>query len=860
MVVPQGLSSRVKQIQRGPTAGRIPNPTDPSGSSFLALQKQRNQAIEGVRNKIISEGIFTQEQVQEALPLDTRTAAVRGPRQQARIRQVKGQGVKEIRTVKPIQFQPIQPTTRTEIIESLFKKQGFKGITTDKGVVRGVRDGRQSVINVRTGRTAEVPLSAIVDLSTPRSQVERKKQKALRPLTSSGIIGSLLKRQGFAVQRNGDRVVGVKGERKVVFNVLTGRTAEVPLSTQVSLISRETLQEKGAKTLERKGLPTTAFGRFQQSVAERTTQKSIPLSVASKLVSRQILAVSETTGKFKSVSLFGLGQQKGFISSFKDRPIEQGLLFAGGGLLQTGRRFLQGTVGGKALLVGEVGLGATVVGFTGIEIAAAKDSQTKGTVIGRLQADLLSFGSGAKTASAITDRIIGPRIIIKEKIPVEDFDPSITFQKGRGGPEVTFLDVERVRVLTGIEAKKFIRGGLEGEALSDFKQPSPKKRAKVRAKIEFPFRRTEEDIRIGSEQVKGSTGFRKPKTIIEVLEGTKAKETTPPKKKVVEIKPVVLGSAAGFGKGIGQGRFGGVAARFGRQRLAQQQLVLLEEVPVGPKEGISKTSRTIEVIPSLRTVPLRSSLVSPTSRLVSLTGLRSSTRAKQITTQIQRQKTISSQSSISRQIQKSLQGTKQITAAKQITITQQKQLQKLLQLQRTQQLTRTQSIQLTKLRLLTRTKTVLEPPPPLLLKLRKKSKTKLGIKNKGFIAQVKAKGRFRDASINPLPRNKAINLASRIADQTTARSFRIKPKGRTKIKDDPRFTLRKKFRGRVGKSKLPPRTFVEKSKFAIDTRGERAGIPFNPIRIQRLKESIARRKLRSIRIKKATRGSTKVFL
>ena len=54
--------------------------------------------------------------------------------------------------------------------------------------------------------------------------------------------------------------------------------------------------------------------------------------------------------------------------------------------------------------------------------------------------------------------------------------------------------------------------------------------------------------------------------------------------------------------------------------------------------------------------------------------------------------------------------------------------------------------------------------------------------------------------------------------------------------------MKDKFRGVKGKTKLPRNTFVEKSKFAIDSQGEKLGIPFSPLRIPRLREALARRR------------------
>lgn len=126
-----------------------------------------------------------------------------------------------------------------------------------------------------------------------------------------------------------------------------------------------------------------------------------------------------------------------------------------------------------------------------------------------------------------------------------------------------------------------------------------------------------------------------------------------------------------------------------------------------------------------------------------------------------------------------------------------------------------------------------------------------GITKPAFTTEVREGERKADKFIRVrkrvLPRQRAINLGARIADNTTARTFRIKRRGTTKLSDTGRFPLKDKFRGRIGKSKLPPKVFVEKSKFAIDSPGERLGIPFNPLRIPRLKEAQARKRQRKQR-------------
>ncbi|MCH8003883.1 MAG: hypothetical protein IH934_04615 [Nanoarchaeota archaeon] len=131
------------------------------------------------------------------------------------------------------------------------------------------------------------------------------------------------------------------------------------------------------------------------------------------------------------------------------------------------------------------------------------------------------------------------------------------------------------------------------------------------------------------------------------------------------------------------------------------------------------------------------------------------------------------------------------------------------------------------------------------IKLGLPAKKRAGVKKRAFEVQVREGERKRDRFIptggKTLPRLKAINRGARITDQTTAASFRIKRKGTTTQADDLKFFLERKFRARRGKTKLPPRTFVEKSKFRIDSFGERLGIPFSPTRIPRLRQAIARR-------------------
>ena len=76
------------------------------------------------------------------------------------------------------------------------------------------------------------------------------------------------------------------------------------------------------------------------------------------------------------------------------------------------------------------------------------------------------------------------------------------------------------------------------------------------------------------------------------------------------------------------------------------------------------------------------------------------------------------------------------------------------------------------------------------------------------------------------PRHRALNMGADIVDNSAAASFRIK-KSKQPIAsniDDPFFILGHKFRSPARKSKLPPKQFIEKTGFRIDSPGELKGI------------------------------------
>jgi len=82
------------------------------------------------------------------------------------------------------------------------------------------------------------------------------------------------------------------------------------------------------------------------------------------------------------------------------------------------------------------------------------------------------------------------------------------------------------------------------------------------------------------------------------------------------------------------------------------------------------------------------------------------------------------------------------------------------------------------------------------------------------------------ATKKPLPYNAAFNQGLSVADNTVARSVKLKRASKTYSGLDDPFIAEQKFRRRKQRSKIPGEEtiFVEQSKFALDTLGEKKGI------------------------------------
>lgn len=112
-------------------------------------------------------------------------------------------------------------------------------------------------------------------------------------------------------------------------------------------------------------------------------------------------------------------------------------------------------------------------------------------------------------------------------------------------------------------------------------------------------------------------------------------------------------------------------------------------------------------------------------------------------------------------------------------------------------------------------------------------------------------GRVRRISIG-LPERSASNKAFELIDRTLARSVELVPVGYTARKDVKLSDRAKKFRRRKN-TKLKTLQLVEKSKFAIDTRGEKKGLKLK----SSSKPKKANKKSKKVKVSTKTKKSSK---
>jgi hypothetical protein len=112
-----------------------------------------------------------------------------------------------------------------------------------------------------------------------------------------------------------------------------------------------------------------------------------------------------------------------------------------------------------------------------------------------------------------------------------------------------------------------------------------------------------------------------------------------------------------------------------------------------------------------------------------------------------------------------------------------------------------------------------------------------------FTILYKEKGKIKEIKTN-LPLNRATKRAGNLIDKTTSRSMQLKINGVTKLKDIVRpTTLLKKFTPKKSRDNKVL-SLVEKSKFAIDTLGEKKGLSVSKS-LKRSKKSKTLKKTKS---------------
>ena len=144
-----------------------------------------------------------------------------------------------------------------------------------------------------------------------------------------------------------------------------------------------------------------------------------------------------------------------------------------------------------------------------------------------------------------------------------------------------------------------------------------------------------------------------------------------------------------------------------------------------------------------------------------------------------------------------------------------------------------------------------KPPIPTEKFAKKKKVKKVFVPSKvGYNVKVKSKGVFRKVNVNPITKKKAQSLGAFLTDKSTARSFRISRSG-TKAKKPflrvpPNYFTKnlRKFRGPKIKGKFQPikKLAIERSKFAIDSRGEKRQLSVARLRARLFKTAKKRRR------------------
>ena len=638
----------------------------------------------------------------------------------------------------------------------------------------------------------------------------------------------------------------------------------------------------------------TSFERFEEIVARATTKRILPEFKPTPFFPGTVIL---KRGKIGEIST---GIERGVFEQIREKPVTTASFFLGGAAFGVAGRLAQATrITARAFKVGTAAVGTTFVGVTGIEIAKAPTPIRKGEIVGRTGVELAAFGTGARLVTGVSTTIRrvkefkferGIRAFEKRITePTFKFDPTREVFEPTG---VKIIDIPKRKII--IETEPIKRGfpvfGKAGEIVGRQLQLKPRFKPEFEAQAEFiePALGIERvtkprDVFLGKFVERPLTPFQKeliiepPRVIKPVIE----RQRTLVEFKFKPLRPQKIPFIIEFKE---PPRFAGEVFQIGG--LIPPQIIkpevpferfggeFFERIPRRARK-IPKISPEIAKRPRLgilfpaRTFPLLEEITISTKRLRQIQEPISALDLKELQAPIV--------SPIITPISKVIPKVTLIIEPKVTPIPKEKvkPIQKPIPILKLPSIQKPLPIQIPIPKVIPKPRPrprpivpekplpIPKPRPRLPLKLPELKGIGI-LKKPAFTTEVREgerKGdKFSRVRKQTLPRQRAINLGARIADNTTARTFRIKRRGTTTLSDTNRFPLKDKFRGRIGKSKLPPKVFVEKSKFAIDSPGERLGIPFSPIRIPRLREAQARKKARVPKPLTTGKGRTMRFL
>ena len=800
--------------------------------------------------------------------------------------------------------------------QQLEKIQRKVGVTAEGKIdISKLTRAQKARVRQITGVTAEKAFT--VEQQKPTTRLESKqratalgeriditKVKQITPTKRRGFVTSLFERQGFQVIERGAGVSAVKPGVQVITTPTDILTARGPVTGE-GLKFQPVFKEQLGTGVPKTGVSLAIFKvtKEAQVLGRRIKEKAaplVPLAFTKVLKIREELSresiellkkqIKESKGIRKTLlqgRLLRASAGEGAIKLVTEKPLTVGTFFVGGGAFSLlGRAAAATRITRVGFRVGATGLTAAAVGVTGFQVTKAPTVAKKGELIGEAGVEFGAFIGGAKAGRLIA----GAPGAIKVKVREVKFERGIkAFEKRITEKDVDFdptreifepTGVRTVDIPTGrtiIETAAIRRGfpvfGRAGEITGRQLQLKPEFKPGVEAQAEFISPALGVGRVARPRDVFLGKFVERPLT---PLQQAVAREPPRVLRKVPE-RQKTLGEFQGI-RGVPTSKFFSITfkkpkpSRFAGEVFQIGGLIppiaIPKETPFerfggefferAPREARKVPRPKVEVTRRVRP-PRVLDILKPTKAItLQEQRLLSGARLEVAQRPIARLKVAQLQKPIISQDVSLIIDLKPIVSQKpkvklDVALTP-------ITIQRPILEVAPITIPIPKSRPITKPKPIPKlkqlPDRPIIIPLPKQKRQ--GISKKAFTTEVREGQRKRDRFIQTtgkaLPRLRAINKGARIVDNTTARSFRIKRKGTTTLREDRKFFRKDKFRRRKGKTKLPKRTFVEKSKFAIDSFGERAGIPFSPSRIPRLREALARKQqTRTIRTPRTIR-------